>query len=129
MYNFSIRGKSVELDLKPGIYVFDCVTASGKTFLCSMLKTFKTLGQPVGGYSYNDVLEGRSLQSYINGSPIKYLVIDRYDMYLGKCDEDINKLVESGCVIVIDCKFKNDLNLDYDIAILELTAGKVRVYS
>lgn len=94
-----------------------------------MLKTFKTLGQPVGGYSYNDVLEGRSLQSYINGSPIKYLVIDRYDMYLGKCDEDINKLVESGCVVMIDCKFKNDLNLDYDIAILELTAGKVRVYS
>lgn len=94
-----------------------------------MLKTFKTLGQPVGGYSYNDVLEGRSLQSYINGSPIKYLVIDRYDMYLEKCDEDINKLVESGCVAMIDCKFKNDLNLDYDIAILELTAGKVRVYS
>ena len=50
-------------------------------------------------------------------------------MYLGKCDEDINKLVESGCVVMIDCKFKNDLNLDYDIAILELTAGKVKVYS
>lgn len=128
MYKFSMRGKSVNIELDPGVYVFDCVTSSGKTFLCNMLKQFKTVGQPVGGYTYTDVLDGRSLQDYVGNNKFTCLVVDRYDMYNGDYDEYLDELANSGCIVLVDCKYKSGLNFEYDLASIELSEGKVRVY-
>lgn len=128
MYNFDIRGKSVSIELEPGIYVFTCETSTGKTFLCDALKTFKKLGQPVGGFTYSDIQDGRTLEDYLGDIKPRCLMVDRYDMYVGKCDKIIEKLAQNGCIVLVDLKFKDEFNLDYDIAAIELGEGKVRVY-
>lgn len=128
MYKFSVRGKDVTVDLEPGVYVFDCVTSSGKTFLCNALKTFKRLGQPVAGYTYNDMLDGIDLDKYVGNEKLECLVVDRYDMYMNKYIDTIERLADDGCVVLVDCKYKALLKLDYELASIELGAGKVRVY-
>lgn len=95
---------NVRIDLAPGIYIFDNKSATGKSYLLKTLKALSLSGEPVDGYTYSDYIRGQSLADYIgNRNNLRYLMIDRYDMYINEFIEDIERISDK-CTVMIDCK-------------------------
>ena len=89
----------VKVNLEPGIYEADNESATGKTWLCNLLKQYHAYGQPVAGYTYNDYKEHLPLPS-----DVKLLVMDRYDMYNGAFAKELLALSKTA-VVIIDSKY------------------------
>lgn len=95
----------VSIDLEPGIYDFINQSGLGKTWLCNTFKAAESYDLPavIAGYTYNDLLRTFDLEYYIHGRKVRYLMLDRYDMYAGKFSDYIRELSKT-CAILIDHK-------------------------
>ena len=104
------------------------MSGTGKTYLCNAFKYLGSHGYPVRGYDYEDYLDGKYLKSYINNDNVKYIFIDRYDLYTNEFLDDIQELGKN-CVVLIDIKRLHVLDIDTLDAEIYLTDNKVVVYS
>ena len=96
----------VSIDLEPGIYDFINQSGLGKTWLCNTFKAAELdfeLPVAVAGYTYGDHLKGFGLSEYIHERKVRYLMLDRYDMYPGVYSNYIKELSKT-CAILIDHK-------------------------
>lgn len=99
-------GKTLQVNLGgPGIYNFEGDSATGKTYLCNLLKDL-SISESVDGFSLYDSRKFKDLKSFIQGRRLKLLVIDRYDMYNGAYKKEIEELSET-CIVLVDIKRNN----------------------
>lgn len=133
MYTNNYDGKQyypkLNIELEPGVYVFRPISASGKTFIHHTLKDVARKYDTVA-YTYDDYLDGISLEHRISrcsGIP-KVIMLDRYDMYIGKCDDIIEKY-ENKSIILLDIKDTNEATKRADdFVYIELSNESIRVY-
>lgn len=129
MYSFDGM-LSVKVDLSPGIYCFDGDSATGKTYLCNFLKKLGSIGEPVDGYTFEDVAL-ISLPEYLSrrglgGGVCRVLLIDRYDMYSSMFHDEIVKQSQTG-VVLLDLKHSVDLGATFYMCSLSLSEGGFEV--
>lgn len=103
MYRLNKYNVAINIELEPGIYVFDNQSATGKTRLAKLLSEYQAYGEPVVSYTYNDKLKGLSLGDFIKDKKYKVILLDRYDLYNGDYSEDIKKHAKES-IVLIDCK-------------------------
>lgn len=120
MFSQVIDGIHINIDLKPGIYVFDDFSSTGKTLLCNLLRKLRIFGYPVDGYTYGDYIRKISLKQFVGelDGKIEYLVIDRYVMYKEEFHDYIKELGKY-CVVLIDCKEYVPLPFEYATVMLK----------
>lgn len=127
MKNFTIDGINIEIDAEPGIYEFNNLDFSGKSWLCRLLKSGNKQGLPVNGYDYNDFKTGVDIKTVLNEKN-KIVVLDRYTMYRGAGIEELKSLSGS-TLVLIDNKIEyNYGRLDVDIVFIETENKKIKVY-
>lgn len=115
MYFFEKGVPYVTIDLDNGIYVFDCESATGKSYLADRLRLLRSIGEPVDSFSFSDVAKFGNPDSALSGvdfsmEELKVILFDRYDQYAGKFTDTINKL-KSRCIVLIECKGRSGLNV------------------
>ena len=116
----------VRIDLAPGIYIFDNKSDIGKSDLLKALKVLRLSGEPVDGYTYSDYIRGQSLTYYIgNRNNFRYLMIDRYDMYINEFIEDIDR-ISTKCTVMINCK--GPTALEYEQCYISLEDKYLEVF-
>lgn len=128
MLKLIFNQREIQIDLLNGVYNLGILSGTGKTYLCKAFKYLGAHGYPVRGYTYEDYLEGRTLKEYINNDKVKYILIDRYDLYINEFLDDIEELGKM-CVVLLDVKRLHALNIDTLDADSYLTEGKIVVYS
>ena len=65
MYSLNKYNVTINIELEPGIYVFDNQSATGKTRLAKLLSDYQAYGEPVIAYTYNDKLRGISITDFL----------------------------------------------------------------
>lgn len=124
MFRLNSKRPEVEIRLENGIYVFDDVSAEGKTYLTNTLNK-KAAVEPVIGYTYLDYIKnGIRRDVCINR---KVVVFDRYDMYKGEYIDLINELSKNS-IVLIDCKDARALHLEYEDCSIKLYLNRIEVY-
>ena len=134
MYQNIYDGKQyypkLSIELEPGVYVFRPISASGKTFMHHTLKDVARKYDTVA-YTYDDYLDGISLEHKINrciGIP-EVIMLDRYDMYIGKCDDIIDEY-DSKSIILLDIKDTTEATKRADdFVYIERSNESIRVYT
>lgn len=107
MYKIDKYDVDIEVDLEDGLYVFTRRSATGKSYLASMLRRYHSFGEPVNSYTYEDHLNKLELQA-ATGDACKVLVVDRYDMYYGAFLQELLEL-SSHCIVLVDVKSPSTL--------------------
>ena len=125
-FKFGITDVNINID-KPGIYIFECVSATGKTKLHNLISNHMIYDNEVvaSAYTYNDKLRNIDISTIFKGD-YKLIVLDRYDMYYGYGSEYIKKFKDKA-IILIDCK--QDFNIcEYeDLCSIELKENSIEV--
>ena len=126
MFKFSVDNIDIKINLEPGLYWLGVNSSTGKSFLCDLLKTHRTYGGLVAGYTYNDVLMGYKFSDMINvnGVQAKVILVDRYDMYLGTLDDEMREAAKKS-VVLYDSKLNG--HLGDKIAIVNLSDNLIEV--
>ena len=95
MINYDQARIKVRIELEPGIYCFRPFSATGKSYLYRTLNQLRRIGCSCRGYTYEDYKEGVPFPT-----DCEVVVVDRYDMYQGKCDAEMEKAAIHGIVLV-----------------------------
>ena len=123
--HFISLNREISIDLDTGVYVFDDESSTGKTFLSKCLKEYSLNDTSIDSYTYQDLKKGVTLPKYIGNRRVRYLMLDRYDLYVGIFTEYIRELSKN-CTIMIDCK--GDMDISYLDCGIEFTKGKIEVF-
>ena len=113
MYVFDSGAPEVHINLSNGIYVFQNVSAVGKSYLASVLRSLRSAGEPVDSFSFSDVKKFGDLEQALSGidfkmGDLRVILFDRYDQYVGAFTDIIQRLGEK-CIVLIDCKHRTKL--------------------
>lgn len=107
MYEFIKGVPKISIQLEPGIYIFQCSSAAGKTYLAKQLKLLRQAGEKVDSFTWYDTKRGGLAQTLTMSDfpmeDLKVLLLDRYDRYSGSFVDEIQKLSKT-CIVLIDCK-------------------------
>ena len=108
MYLFEKSVPAVRINLDNGIYVFDCESATGKSYLAERLHALRSVGERVDSFSYPDVKKFGGPAAALNGvdfpmSDLRVVLFDRYGQYAGEFTDLINPL-RHACIVLVDCK-------------------------
>jgi hypothetical protein len=130
MYNSNTKLFNICIDLEPGVYVFNKMSGTGKTYLAKELNILREKGEPVTSFTYADSLR-RNLSDALNDmdfkqSEFKVVMLDRYDMYKGKYEDTIKNLA-THCVVLIDCKHDTGIDIDEDMCFIEFSKTGIKV--
>lgn len=95
----------MRINLAPGLYVFDPLSATGKTYLSSVLAKLTNLLEPVVAYTYDDYLKGVDPELRLAGRSWKVILLDRFDMYSDdpRVLEAIQQ-IDSEAIVLVDAK-------------------------
>lgn len=137
MYLFDKSAPVVRINLSNGIYVFDCESATGKSYLADRLRELRGIGEPVDSFSLPDVRKFGSPEAALSGvdfsmSELKVILLDRYSQYVGKFTDTINEL-KGTCIVLVDCKRMTGLavtghcNITLSASEIEVNAGALCV--
>lgn len=130
-YKFGVY--TINMPFMPGVFMFKQESAMGKSRLGKMFKSMMIKDMPVACYTYRDLVEYRlTLEEYLKDRHIEVLLIDRYNLYYDKFHDTINKLVKSGCMVMIDLKnYQNKpeviKNLDPELEDIQIEFGEREV--
>lgn len=107
MYSFEKGVPYVTIALDNGIYVFDCESATGKSYLADRLHLLRGIGEPVDSFSFPDVLKFGDPGTALSGADfsigeLKVILFDRYVQYAGRFTDIINGLKQS-CIVLVAC--------------------------
>lgn len=126
MYKNNRYDIEINIDLENGVYVFDEKSATGKTRLCKELKELRKLGEPVIGYTYGDDKLGISLVDITSKIKPKVLMLDRYDMYNGTFNKNLDEWAKD-TIVLIDCKGDLETEISTDWCTIEMGAKEIEV--
>ena len=128
MYEFSYYGRVVRIDDTPGLYRCLPASASGKTYLYTLICEMVKAGNKTAiGYTYSDYVESVPLQSLV-ANDTKIIVIDRFDLY---ANEGICELLkEYGKTKTVIMDLKNICKYIYNpgICVIKMKEGALDVY-
>lgn len=88
------EGTKIKVNKGPGIYSFEPLAATGKSYLCRTCKMLRGCGVRVAGYDYEDYKCGLPLPK--DAEPA---VVDRYEKYQ-VLDEELLELAKTRIVLV-----------------------------
>lgn len=130
-YNGYINHLYVDIDLYPGLFIFDPESGAGKTLLCNKLIEGRSIFPNIAVYSYtHEVRYGRdfNMNDFLNADIV---IIDRYDMLFPKYIKQIEELSKTKAV-VLDYK-GSDYIWPFDnimrVASLTMSKREIEVYS
>lgn len=126
MYKNTLYVPEVEINLNPGVYVFDSEPATGKTRLCKHLKLLRAYGEPVASLTYNDILTGMDMTSVFNPGNV-VIMLDRYTMY-SNLGHDLMNAMRNESIILVDCKDGFIEGCDTEDCCIEMTENKIKVF-
>lgn len=98
----------VDVLLDNGVYIFNNMSSTGKTYLYNTISMY--LGDKdinVFGLTYTEYQKGLTLDKALKDKA-KLVVVDRYDMYKGEFDAEIEELGKTG-IVLVDCKSPTEL--------------------
>lgn len=127
MYVNNSRRTKINIELDNGLWVFDDMSATGKTRLYKELKKHLIYDGDVVSFSYNDFLLGVDLRDLVSKhSDCKVLLIDRYDMMYGKYTDIINEYADKS-IVLIDCKRPLTFTDKDDVCFITMTEDTITV--
>ena len=103
----------VVIELENGIYRFTNQSSTGKSYLYNVLSIYLKGKIPVFAINYIDFLKGITLDTAFKNNA-RLILLDRYDMYKGAFDKEINELSKQAAVL-LDCKSPTPLEARYCI--------------
>lgn len=105
----------VKCTLPSGAYCLGMYSSTGKTYLVKTLEQYKMAGKDVNTYTYADYINGVKLPD--SG---RLVIFDRLDMYPNVVNDAVVKLVNSGAVVLLDCKQALNLSIPVDEATIKM---------
>lgn len=136
MYEYLKGSPKVIIQLPAGLFSFQCQSAVGKTYLAKQLRLLRGLGERVDSFTVDDLrrgdLEGALTASDCTVWDLEVLLLDRYDLYAGKFDAQIQTLSKT-CTVLVDCKYQTclkgvqDCRIKRDASTLEVYRYGLRV--
>ena len=112
------QGTRIKVNKDPGIYSFEPLAATGKSYLCRTCKRLRKSGGRVAGYDYEDYKRGLPLPKDVG-----LVVVDRYEKYQ-VLDDELLELAKA-CIVLVDIK----TDPFPDVCAVEFTAdGSFLVY-
>lgn len=126
MFKLDLQLKVI-IDLDAGIYIFDNISAMGKTYLCNFLKECNMAGYQVMGYTYSDYKLGLPIENILVPGKYKVVLLDRYDMYEGVGVKEINECSKD-TIILVDSKSEYHISDNDDWCTLKRTQDTIEVY-
>ena len=118
---------SVDVRLDNEVYQFDFESATGKTRLYNVVKSYQRSGYRAAAYSYNDLQAGVDFISVVNKVNPLLLVVDRYDMFSDMYHEELLELSKK-CIVLIDSKEILPFGEYYLACSIEMTPTMIEVY-
>jgi hypothetical protein len=118
---------TVEIKLSNGVYQFDCESATGKTRLYDIIKSYQRDGYNVISFSYTDLQDGLNLEDVVRRVQPSLLMIDRYDMFSDMYHDVIEEL-SNKCIILIDSKEILSFGEYYLSCGIKMTTHNIEVY-
>lgn len=113
----------IDIELTPGIYLFDNQSALGKTWLFNEMRKHECERNDIFTFTYNDLLLHHEFKIC---DSVKICILDRYDMYEGLfVDEIVN--AASNCIILIDSKDLFSFTDNDKFCYITLTDGRIEV--
>ena len=108
MLKFKYYHRNVLIDICSGIFRLLPNSATGKTFLCSILDDLRRAGHTgLYTFTYSDVLDGRSLNDF-KDKEISIIVVDRFDMYASMDNYKLLKtFADKGATVLVDMKHED----------------------
>lgn len=107
MLDLVCNGMTIKINLSNGIYQADPVSASGKSYLYTMLQE---LGRDdILTLSYKDMkfLINEVAINEIFSQNYKLILVDRYDLYAGMLDNYLQRY-KTTAIVIIDLKQKSE---------------------
>ena len=89
----------IYVDLEPGIYAFPDVSASGKTYLSSLLHNLRKVAR-VDSITFVDDFNP---SEFFDRSKRDLVMLDRYDLYAGQGSNEMKEFAKTG-IVLLDCK-------------------------
>ena len=108
----------IKVNKEPGVYSFEPLSSTGKTYLCETCKRLHDCGANIAGYDFRDYKNCLPLPKDVD-----LLVVDRYERY-PVLDDELKELAQKSIVLV-------DIKTDPfpDVCAVEFTAdGDFLVY-
>lgn len=118
---------TVDIKLDNGLYQFDGESATGKTRLYDIIKSYQRVGYDVASYSYTDLQNGLNLEDVVNKIQPSLLMIDRYDMFPNMYQETIINASKDG-IVLVDSKDVLMFNDYYTTCCIKMTPVTIEVY-
>ena len=125
MFKLDLQLKVI-VNLEPGIYIIDSVSAIGKTYLCNFLKECNMAGYQVMGFIYSDYKLGLPIENILVPGKYKVVLLDRYDMYFDAGKELLPKCAKD-TIILIDYKGRRLVAEEEDWCTIERTQDTIEV--
>ena len=124
MFKIEDFATKIYINLENGIYTFTDYSATGKTRLFNLLKSYKQDNLPILLYTYSDFLDNRIINPNNN---YKLVLIDRYDMFRGNFEQELLELSKKAIVIVDSKEFLEFTEFD-NMCGIDMTPEKIEVY-
>lgn len=86
MFEMSILGLQVSINLLPGIYLMGNTSAVGKSRLGLLLEKAFLNGSSTYYYTYSDFVKGLRLKDILSRQKYDVVLIDRLDLYIQQYD-------------------------------------------
>ena len=118
-------GKEINIRLKPGIYLCEAESATGKTYLYKMLLGLHSHPEVIC-ITYDTVELIADFETLLISRKAKLVILDRYDMYAGRFDDTIEKYRDD-IIFIIDYKQGCSLNRYAKSCYVELSKDKLEV--
>lgn len=121
---FVAMNRKVNIDLEPGLYEFNAVSATGKTLL---LKMVKSIGDKKKiAITYHDMMLGIDLRNIVASFQPELLILDRFDLYDDKSDV-LKSLKNIGAIVLVDYKTQRNFCDFDDTCFVTLTEDSLEV--
>lgn len=126
MYKIDKYNVKLTFNLKNGVYTTSCESGTGKTWLCKVLKQYRSYGEPVASYTYLDYTMGVDIASVLNSEKFKVIMLDRYDMYQG-IGVELLKQIKDRAIVIVDTKSGIHGFNDDERCFIELSMNSIEV--
>jgi hypothetical protein len=145
VYKYTQTLPEIEIQLKNGIYILPGLRPCGKTRLYQALSRLG-VGYKNPDAAYDDNLSPKDvltydyeiyqlhkrndimLKNYLVNDNLKVVMIDRYEMFMGVCKEELIKKSESA-IVLISCKSDRvDFSGLDELCEIDATEKKIKVY-